>query len=591
MSSRPACGGAGRTRQRAEARFSMALKQLTGQRPKLSFRRLIHVSIATQVAVIAVVMAAAVFGASATVSTSNELRQSSNNALRMRSLQSDFTRARLALREYTATGDALRLGPFSETRKLMKKTAASLRARSDARSRALLNEYVNDVFGYFDGIGVQALRQARSGDLEEARHTVNGSPALKVVSEVRDEGAMLQQRYDQAQRDAERNVRFRQYVNVALIALAGFAVLASGLGALLWVRREMMLPMDELATASRKLGRGDLSARVDPRGVEEIALAAGAFNQMASEIEQQVQQLHEASAARSRFVSSVSHELRTPITSLRGYLDLLASGEAGDLTAEQQHFMNIAERNSRLLEELINDLLTLSRVQSGKVANSSEAVDLRALLRELKAEMLPIATEKKIDLVLVDTGELVVSGDSLRLKQAFGNLIGNAIKYSPPGQAVVVRAFRLSRQAVVSVVDWGMGIPKDDLPQLAEPFFRSSSSKQIPGTGLGLPIAKQMVELHGGRLAVESEPGVGSTFTVYLPLRMGDEALPPESENGEDVVADAGAQAEDSGGWSAGEEAKRNESARRSAVEQTEAGSDRRSGGARGGRRRYDSRS
>ncbi|MBK5229671.1 MAG: HAMP domain-containing protein, partial [Thermoleophilia bacterium] len=296
-----------------------------------------------------------------------------------------------------------------------------------------------------------------------------------------------------------------------------------------------MLPLDKLATASRKLGHGDLSVRVSPRGVEEIVLASTAFNQMADEIEGQMRQLHEAATARSNFVSSVSHELRTPITSLRGYLELLAAGEAGELAPDQLHYVNIAARNARSLDELINDLLTLSRIQSGRITINPEPVDIRALLRELKAEMFPIAADKKVDLVLVDTGELIVSGDSLRLKQAFGNLIGNAIKYSPAGQAVVVRAFRIDRQVVVSVVDWGMGIPKDDLPQLAEPFFRSSASKQIPGTGLGLPIAKQMVELHGGRLAVESESGAGSTFTVYLPLR---------SESGEpDVAPDADADA------------------------------------------------
>jgi signal transduction histidine kinase len=282
----------------------------------------------------------------------------------------------------------------------------------------------------------------------------------------------------------------------------------------------MMLPLDDLAMASRKLGHGDLSARVEPRGVSEIALAGAAFNQMAEEIEQHVGQLHEMSVARSRFVSSVSHELRTPITSLRGYLELLNQGEAGDLKADQKRYVEIAERNARQLDELINDLLTLSRVQSGRIALKPESIDIRGLLRELKAEMLPIATERHVELVLVDTGDLYVSGDPLRLKQAFGNLISNAIKYSEDGQSVVVRAFRVNRQVVVSFVDWGLGIPEDELPQIAEPFFRSSTSDRIPGTGLGLAISKQMIELHGGRLAVESEYGAGSTFTAYLPLRV-----------------------------------------------------------------------
>jgi signal transduction histidine kinase len=145
-------------------------------------------------------------------------------------------------------------------------------------------------------------------------------------------------------------------------------------------------------------------------------------------------------------------------------------------------------------------------------------VNVRNLLHDLKTEMMPIGSERGVDVVLVDTGDLIVQGDAMRLRQAFGNLLSNSIKYSHDGQAVVVRALAVDRQAVISFVDWGMGIPREDLPQIAEPFFRSESSEGVPGTGLGLAIAKQMIELHGGRLAVESELGSGSTFSVYLPL-------------------------------------------------------------------------
>ncbi|MGH2959580.1 MAG: sensor histidine kinase, partial [Solirubrobacterales bacterium] len=285
--------------------------------------------------------------------------------------------------------------------------------------------------------------------------------------------------------------------------------------------------------ASRKLGHGDLSARVEPGGVEEIALTGSAFNQMAEEIEQHVGQLHELSVARSRFVSSVSHELRTPITSLRGYLELLSQGEAGPLEPDQMRFVEVADRNARQLSDLIDDLLTLSRVQSGRMSLRADGVNVRDLLHDLKSEMMPIGSERGVDVVLVDTGDLIVEGDAMRLRQAFGNLLSNSIKYSRDGQAVVVRALAVDRQAVISFVDWGMGIPREDLPQIAEPFFRSASSEGVPGTGLGLAIAKQMIELHGGRLAVESELGSGSTFTVYLPL----DVLPSSSADEEPPLA------------------------------------------------------
>lgn len=497
----------------------MALQQTTSQRPKLSFRRLVRASVSAQTIVVLAVLAVTLWGALATVRTSNDLRDRSQDALFLRGLQTEFSRSRTALREYVNTEDVYRLGSFSQAQAQITRISSAVGEDVSPDTSRRLRVYLAGITAYLNDVGDRCVRLVRSGRKEDAIELLNSRETLKSVKAIESEGNLLYKRFDAAQVAAEHAVRNRQYLNVGLIVLAGLLVLSAGMGVMMWIRREMMLPLDDLATASRKLGHGDLSARVTPRGVEEITLASSAFNQMADEIEQQVLQLHEASAARSRFVSSVSHELRTPITSLRGYLELLAGGEAGELAPDQQHYVNIAERNARALDELINDLLTLSRIQSGRISLNPEPVDIRLLLRELKAEMMPIATEKKVDLVLVDTGELVVSGDPLRLKQAFGNLVGNAIKYSPKGQAVVLRAFRINRQVVVSVVDWGMGIPKDDLPQLAEPFFRSSSNDRIPGTGLGLPIAKQMIELHGGRLAVESEPGAGSTFTVYLPLR------------------------------------------------------------------------
>jgi signal transduction histidine kinase len=532
MTITPADGFVGCVRGLPQTENAMAPKHTTSQRSRFSFRRLVVISVAAQLVMISTILAVAAFSALETVDASNQLRDSSNARLLMRNLQDEFNESRLALQDYVAAGDH-ELAPYSQAQNQVALMSGALEPGVDRPMRVRFNRYVNSLAAYNDKVGDPALLLAKQGRKARARELVDGPQSIVRVKSIEREGDALQHAFDRLQAHAEHAVRDRQYLSVGLIALAGLLMLGTGMGVLLWIRRETMQPLDKLATASRKLGHGDLSVRVAPRGVEEIVLASTAFNQMADEIEGQMRQLHEAATARSNFVSSVSHELRTPITSLRGYLELLAAGEAGELAPDQLHYVNIAARNARSLDELINDLLTLSRIQSGRITINPEPVDIRALLRELKAEMFPIAAEKKVDLVLVDTGELIVSGDSLRLKQAFGNLIGNAIKYSPAGQAVVVRAFRIERQVVVSVVDWGMGIPKDDLPQLAEPFFRSSASKQIPGTGLGLPIAKQMVELHGGRLAVESEAGAGSTFTVYLPLR---------SESGEpDVAPDADA--------------------------------------------------
>ncbi len=512
-----------------------------GTREKQSFRRLIRFSISAQVTVIVVIVAFAIWGALQTTDRSNDLKQASGNVLLMQGLTQEFDRSRASLRQYVASGDAFVLGPFTQSRRQLTVISNVLFANLEPPTLDRARAYNQALQSYLVDIGDNAVAAVKRGERGEAREILVSPEAAKQFDTVLTNGSALRDELADAQVDADRAVARRQAINVALIMIAALIMLGSGLGVLFWIRKKMMVPLENLAVASRKLGHGDLSARVDPGGVQEIALTGSAFNQMADEIEQHVGQMHDLSAARSRFVSSVSHELRTPITSLRGYLELLENGEAGQLEPDQAKYVEIAGRNARQLDDLINDLLTMSRVQSGRITVKPEPVNVRELLRDLKAEMLPIGAERGVDVVLVDTGDLIVSGDPLRLKQAFGNLLSNSIKYSRDGQAVIVRAFAVNRQAVVSFVDWGVGIPREDLPQIAEPFFRSNSSDRIPGTGLGLAIAKQMVELHGGRLAVESEFGSGSTFTVYLPLQGTAGDVQPDSAQ-PDGAPTAGAQ-------------------------------------------------
>lgn len=501
----------------------------TTARDRYSFRILIRFSILAQVVVIAIVLALTLWGAFQTSGKSDDLKRASTSSLLASGMLQEFDRSRAAMRQYVASGDAFALGPFTQSRQQISTIAAVLESNVDGSTKVLANKLDSQLQEYLLKVGDRAVVQVKVGNKRRAQEIVLAPESTESLNTALDTGAKLRSKVAQQERDADAAVSRHQTQNIILICISAFGMLAFGLGVLLWIRRQTMAPLEDLAIASRKLGHGDFSARVEPGGVDEIALTGNAFNQMADEIEQHVGQMHELSLARSRFVSSVSHELRTPITSLRGYLELLDHGEAGELQPDQAKYVEIAGRNARQLDELINDLITMSRVQSGKITLKPEPVNVRSLLHELKAEMLPIGAERGVDVVLVDTGDLIVSGDPLRLKQAFGNLLSNAIKYSRDGQAVVVRGFAVNRQAVISFVDWGVGIPREDLSQIAEPFFRSTSSDRIPGTGLGLAIAKQMIELHGGRLAVESEFGNGSTFTAYLPLSGSAPApLPPE---------------------------------------------------------------
>lgn len=485
---------------------------------RFSFRRLIRYSIALQVLVIALVLGVTLWGALQTRSRSEDLARESRSVLFHTGQNQEFERARVALRQYVSSGSSFSLGALNQSRRQIATINLALQSGLPPEVAQHTQELTDLQLAYLDKTGGAAIDAIENGNMKLALKELTSPDSLERLNAVTAANERVSHELEARQDDADRAVARRQGINAFLIVLSGLLILGTGVGVLLWIRSQTMVPLENLAVASRKLGHGDLSARVEPGGVDEIALTGSAFNQMADEIEQHVGQLHELSVARSRFVSSVSHELRTPITSLRGYLELLSQGEAGELKPDQVRFVEIADRNARQLSDLIDDLLTLSRVQSGRMNLRDEGVNVRDLLHDLKTEMMPIGAERGVDVVLVDTGDLVVQGDALRLRQAFGNLLSNSIKYSRDGQAVVVRALAVDRQAVISFVDWGLGIPREDLPQIAEPFFRSESSEGVPGTGLGLAIAKQMIELHGGRLAVESELGSGSTFTVYLPL-------------------------------------------------------------------------
>jgi signal transduction histidine kinase len=239
---------------------------------------------------------------------------------------------------------------------------------------------------------------------------------------------------------------------------------------------------------------------------------------MGSELEQLVGSLRELDEMKGRFVSSVSHELRTPLTSIKGFLESLLAEEPGPLNEEQREELEIVYRNATRLQALVDDLLTLARLESGRIEMDMRPLEVATVLRDACEELRPAAREGGLEVRLESARPLVVRADKLRLHQALGNLLGNAIKFSDGGDDVVVRAFGQNGAAVIEVADRGVGIPPEELARLPERFFRASTAGAAQGTGLGLAITQEIVDAHGGRLEVDSEPGVGSTFRISLPL-------------------------------------------------------------------------
>lgn len=234
-----------------------------------------------------------------------------------------------------------------------------------------------------------------------------------------------------------------------------------------------------------------------------------------------VERLKEVDQVKETFVSAVSHELRTPITSIVGFLEMLEDGTYGDLNRQQADAVDRVNTNSRRLLSLIDELLTLSRVQDDGLGLDDREIDLRDVVRTAYDVVAPAWSLRDLTVRLELPEEAVpYLGDEDMLERVVVNLVSNAVKFTPPGGRVAVSLARADGEALIEVSDTGIGIPVEEQELLFTRFFRSSNAQEraIPGSGLGLSIARAIVEMHGGVVDVESEPGDGTTFRVRLPV-------------------------------------------------------------------------
>jgi PAS domain S-box-containing protein len=241
----------------------------------------------------------------------------------------------------------------------------------------------------------------------------------------------------------------------------------------------------------------------------------------------------EADRAKTEFVSMVSHELRTPMTSIKGYADLLLMGSAGILNERQDRFLTIIRNNVDRLTTLVDDLLDISRIESGRLDLSPEPMDVKEAVDRVITSMQARADEKALSLKSDVPAELpTVDADADRVVQILTNLVGNACQYTPRDGEIVVSARREDGEVQISVRDTGVGIGPDDRERIFDRFFRADDPvvQGTSGTGLGLAIVKSLVEMHGGEIWVESELGEGSVFTFTLPMR--DGGVPDAPEKG-----------------------------------------------------------
>lgn len=232
--------------------------------------------------------------------------------------------------------------------------------------------------------------------------------------------------------------------------------------------------------------------------------------------------LRELAEMKEEFLALTTHDLRSPLTVISGVISFFTSGRLGELSSEQQNMVTMMERNTQSLIELVNDLLDASKLESGTLRLDLTTIDLHTLVRELSETMRPLAQEKSITLKEHLRADLPhVEADRTKLRRILVNLLSNALKFTPKGGRVTLKAELTQGDRVrICVSDTGIGIAGEDIVRLFDKYeqTRNRSTRGEKGTGLGLYITKQLVELHGGKIEVDSEVGHGSTFSFTLPI-------------------------------------------------------------------------
>jgi len=302
----------------------------------------------------------------------------------------------------------------------------------------------------------------------------------------------------------------RAFLHTVLL-LAPLGVFASALVGWEMARRALR-PMKELAVAARKIDVDKLQQRLPLRGAgDEVDELAQSFNETLGRLEDSVGQMRQ-------FTASISHELRTPLTILRGETEVALM--EGHSVEDYRRLLISQLEEFDSLTRMINDLLVLANAEAGEIRWSEQDVNLSQLVVSLAEQLEPVAAARDIRLETAAAPDVYARGDAAWLERVILNLLDNAIKFTPNGGHIQVSVASEGGRAKLRVADEGIGIPAEALPHVFERFYRAepSRSKRIPGVGLGLALAKWIVEKHCGSITAESEPGHGTCFTVWLPL-------------------------------------------------------------------------
>ncbi len=313
-------------------------------------------------------------------------------------------------------------------------------------------------------------------------------------------------------------------LSAGIAAIVATGILAWLAGRVIAVR--IIAPLERLGVSARAFASGNHSARAEVGGPRETRIVAEAFNQMAGQIDDALEELKREERRKTQFVSDVSHELRTPLTAIRGAAETLLDGDVEP--EDQQRFLSTIALEAERLGRLANDLLTLQRIEGATGELPITRVDLRLAADRAAAMLEPLLEDREVSLTVNGRAPLVL-GDVDRLQQVVTNLVDNASRIVGEGGHVQVELTADGDRAVLAVLDDGPGIPEADLPRLFDRFYRADTSRTRTsgGAGLGLAIVRAIVVAHGGRIEAANLPEGGAKLTVTLPAIPAEEPAAP----------------------------------------------------------------
>ena len=448
--------------------------------------------------------------------------------LRLETVAADFE---TGIRGFVLTRSEAFLTPY--TNAVKERPAAAFRLRQlvvgdeiqearAARVDRLLREYITD---YAQPVLLFAKISPKDARGETAR-----DENMRRLEEIRGtlDAILETERARSAERAASVDRVERRAGVVGVVGLVASVLLILGFGA--WIARRVARPVRRAASAAAEVAKGDFEVRLPEVGAGEVAALAAAFNSMTRALEagretlvEQNERLQESERHKSDLISMVSHELRTPLSSVLGFTSLLLQRDFPP--EERRRYLQIVDTEARRLAALAEDFLDVRLLEEGRFDLDLEPVELVTLVREQVLLFFGNSGSPHRLSLEVPPEAVVVDGDRDRLAQVIGNLFSNAIKYSPEGGAIGAQVRIVRDRARLSVTDDGIGIPREHHDRVFERFFRAgAASKGIPGTGIGLAVARDIVTAHGGEMGFRSVEGHGSTFWVELPLSRTDAA-------------------------------------------------------------------